>query len=172
LIRFYDNSKLGSSRSLADLEKYGKLYSKNRYPLFYQRATTYPPGTTVYSHKNNGDYTSFLTSKAWSLGESAKFKPKIKPENYATMLVSGFQVSYKYLDDLLSKEITGKFRKCYNIGQQTIVALGQAGKTGKTYAFVLKIRNVVSLSGQNGNFYHKNVADNTNMLEQYKIWSF
>jgi hypothetical protein len=50
LIRFYDNSAPGNAKNISpDLEKYGKLFSNGRYPLFYRRAASYPQGTYVYS---------------------------------------------------------------------------------------------------------------------------
>lgn len=114
LVRFYDNSLAGQSKALLDLAKYGdgdddtNLYSEQRYPLFYRRAATYPPGTYVYAQART-DYNTFLTTRAWSLGEAKTFFPRISTENYATMLVSGFQVKSTYLEKLVRKEIDGKY---------------------------------------------------------------
>lgn len=50
LLRFYDNSNPGESKTiLNNLAKYGNLYKQDQYPLFYRRAASYPSGTYVYS---------------------------------------------------------------------------------------------------------------------------
>ena len=65
LVRYYDNSQPGQGKTIQYLSKYGDddtvtdLYAPNRYPLFYRRATTYPPGTYVYS-QSRSEISSFL----------------------------------------------------------------------------------------------------------------
>ena len=113
LIRYYDNSGPGDRKTIKNLAKYGDddtisdLYAANRYPLFYRRAATYPPGTYVYS-QSRSENSSFLATRAWSLGEAKTFNPRIKPENYATMLISGFQVKSSYLEKIVRKEMESK----------------------------------------------------------------
>ena len=90
-----------------DLRNYGELFLPDRYPLFYRRAASYKPGTYVYSPRKDGNKGTVLVTRAWALGET--LKKKIYPENYTSMLVSGYQLNVTYLEDVVKREMKSEF---------------------------------------------------------------
>ena len=110
LTRFFDNSPTGESKNVSkDLRNYGELFLPDRYPLFYRRAASYKPGTYVYSPRKDqgyGNQSTVLVTRAWALGETLKNEA---PENYASMLVSGYQLNVSYLEDVVKREMKSKY---------------------------------------------------------------
>jgi hypothetical protein len=48
-------------------------------------------------------FSSYLVARAWHLGEASNFN--LSPEEYSTMVVSGYQVKKTYLTNIIQNEI-------------------------------------------------------------------
>ena len=85
-----DNSPQGQQKSITALDDYGR-FSKSGYPLYYQKTVGYPSKTYIFTMSPISD--SFLMTRAYYVGENSK----IQENEYAPMMITGFQVKNKYL---------------------------------------------------------------------------
>ena len=97
LVRFYDNGGRGDSKSIDQLKRYGPGFQKNRYPLYYRRAASYPPGTYVFSHPNH-TFKVMMMARAWSLGNTDQMTLKVNSYIYSVNL--RIHQPYKRISDI------------------------------------------------------------------------